>query len=50
MSREAVVALLSGLRDVSVRHVPAAVAVQQPKWVGQGRAGGVRRGAVGQIC
>ncbi len=31
MSREAVVSLLSGLRDVSVRHIPQAVQVQQPK-------------------
>lgn len=31
MSREAVVSLLSGLRDVSVKHIPHAVQVQQPK-------------------
>lgn len=31
MTREAVVSLLSALRDVSVKHIPQAVAVQQPK-------------------
>ncbi len=31
MTREAVVSLMSGLRDVSVKHVPQAVQVQQPK-------------------
>ena len=33
MSREAVVSLLSGLRDVSMRHIPAATAAvgQAPK-------------------
>lgn len=37
MSREAVVALLSGLRDVSLGHLPHAAQVSQPKMFALGR-------------